>query len=133
MSETPRGNRRNNYRRRSNNATPPRSFVGAINELKDDIFNIGTASASTFPKTVKKIESYVQRMCKDSNDIVVAIRLMTRAVLDPPNPPAGANGDAGYQVKYFKWTKKYEAMEKRIHSYKANESTVWAIIMDARR
>lgn len=123
--------RRNNFsRRRSNNAsaTPARSYQGPIPELKDDIFDIGSVSASTFPKTVKKIESYVQRTCKDSNDIVIAIRTMTRAVLTPPNPPTTPT-DPGYQVEYFKWTKKFEAMEKRIHTYSANESTVWAIII----
>ena len=121
-----RNRNNNNFRNRNrqNTGTTRPNFKGPIPEIANDTFDIGSATDSTFnfKRVVKNIELYVQRTCKDSYDIVVAMRTLTRATLthnEPPDPT-----DPQYQVLYFKWTKGYDAMEKRIHTYKAINSTV---------
>ncbi len=57
-------------------------------EIKDNIFDLGaTSNPIKFTKSLKNIETYIQRTYKMPDNIVKAIQKMKRPTFDPPEKP----------------------------------------------
>jgi hypothetical protein len=69
---------------------PPKSAYKSkvVAGIKDDTFDVRASSdPSKFSKSLKNIETYIQRMYKMLDKIVKAIQNLHRPAFDPPDKP----------------------------------------------
>ncbi len=60
-------------------------YTSNVVEIKDNIFNVdATSDPANFTKSLKNIETYIQRTYKMPDDIVTAIQKMKKPTFDPP-------------------------------------------------
>jgi hypothetical protein len=63
-------------------------YTRNVAKIKDDIFNVGaTSNPAKFTKSLKNIETYIQRMYKMPDNIVKASQKMKKPTFDPPEKP----------------------------------------------
>jgi hypothetical protein len=63
-------------------------YTSNMAEIKNNTFDVGASSNSAkFTKSLKNIETYIQRMCKMPDNMVKAIQKMKEPTFDPPEKP----------------------------------------------
>ena len=104
-----------------------------------DTFNVGAASdPAKFSKSLKSIETYIQKTYSMPDDIVKAIQEMKRAQITIPTKPdkktcVDENGDYDedeYAMARFVWQEKHKSTLKKKERYEENESNAWVLIYD---
>ena len=132
------GRKKNNYRFGQRSSLPKSNYKSKIAGLEDDTFDVGASSdPAKFSKSLKSIETYVQRTYKMPDDIVKAIQQMERPTLISPKPLKsectdnhGVFDEDEYDLAKFAWKENYKAAMKRKEKYDENESNAWALIYD---
>jgi hypothetical protein len=84
---------RKSYRlgNRAGQAGAKLTFKSKVTKLEEDTFNVGASSdPARFSKSLKAIETYVQKTYKMPNDIVKSIQQMRRPPLAFPAKPTKA-------------------------------------------
>ena len=114
-------------------------YKGKVEGLEDDIFDVGASSnPAKFSKSLKNIETYIQKTYKSPDDIVKTLQKLTRPTLNYPEKPKKAdykdeNGDEdpdAFEMAVFAWKEDYKSMRARKDKYQDNESNAWALIYD---
>lgn len=130
--------KKNRYNNRENSQTKS-TFKGKVIGLEDDIFDVGLSSdPAKFSKSLKAIETYIQKTYKMPDDIIKAIQIMKRPKLDfPPKPEKSTCTDINgkfdedeYDLSKFTWKEEYKRISNRKEKYMENESNAWALIYD---
>jgi hypothetical protein len=81
-----------NYRLGQRSRSPKSTHKSKAAGIEDDTFNVGALSdLAKFSKSLKNIETYVQRTYKMPNKIVKAIQNMQHPTFDPPDKPDKAS------------------------------------------
>ena len=112
--------------RAMNNPQVKSSYTSSVAELKDDIFDVGNSSdPAKYSKSLKNIETYIQRTYKMPDDIVKAIQSKTKPVFDPPMKPdkktcVDKNNDFDadeYELAKFTWKEDWKLVNQRKVKY----------------
>jgi hypothetical protein len=113
------------------------SYTSNVAEIKDDIFDVGaTSNPAKFTKSLKNIETYIQRMHKMPNNIVKAIQMMKRPTFDPPEKldkskcvDSVGNYDADeYHMAKFTLKEDWKLVKTREQKYQENKANAWALV-----
>ncbi len=131
--------RNNNYNRFGGrqNFQSKSTFTSNVLELKEDVFHVGNSSdPAKYSKSLKNIETYIQRTYKIPDDIVKAIQNMTKPAFDPPKKldkasctDASGNFDADeFEMAKFTWKEDWKIMKMREQKYQENEANAWALV-----
>jgi hypothetical protein len=132
---------RKSYRfgNRTGQAGVKSTFKSKVTKLEEDTFDAGASSdPARFSKSLKAIETYIQKTYKMPDDIVKSIQQMKRPTLAFPAKPTKATcvdennlfDKDEYEMSKFTWKEEYKATLYRKEKYKENESNMWALIYD---
>ena len=114
-------------------------YKSKVDGLEDDTFDVGASSdPAKFSKSLKNIETYIQKTYKSLDDIVKTLQKLARPTLNYPEKPKKAdykdeNGDEdpdAFEIVVFAWKEDYKSMRARKDKYQDNESNAWALIYD---
>ncbi len=91
---------------------------------------------TNFSKSLKKIETYIQRVYKILDDIVKEIQNMQHPTFNPPDKPDKASCKDGfgnfdkdtYNMAKFTWKEDYKVVMTRKQRYEENKANVWGLI-----
>ena len=113
-------------------------YKSKVDGLEDDTFDVGASSdPAKFSKSLKNIETYIQKTYKSPDDIVKTLQKLARPTLNYPEKPKKAdykdeNGDEdpdAFEMAVFAWKEDYKSMRARKDKYQDNESNAWALIL----
>jgi hypothetical protein len=122
---------------RANNPQMKNSYTSNMAELKDDVFDFGNLSdLAKYSKSLKNIETYIQRTYKMPDDIVKAIQSNKRPVFDPPEKPnkkkcVDEEGDFDadkFEMAKFTWKEDWKLVNQRKIKYEENDANAWALV-----
>ncbi len=93
--------KKNFYGRFAKGAAGRRTYKSKVQGHENSTFDVGASSnPAKFSKSLKNIENYIQKTCKDPDDMVKTIQQMKRVILNYPEKPkktdaacCDANGD----------------------------------------
>ncbi len=114
-------------------------YKSKVEGLKDDTFDVGASSNPTkFSKSLKNIETYIQKTYKSPDDIVKMLQKLARPALNYPEKPKkgeykddnGNKDPDAFKMAVFAWKEGYKAMRARKDKYHGNELNAWALIYD---
>jgi hypothetical protein len=100
---------------------------------------VGASSdPAKFSKSLKAIETYIQKTYKMPDDIVKSLQQMKRPTLAFPAKPKKATcvdennvfDEDEYELAKFTWKEEYKAALYKKEKYKENKSKAWALIYD---
>jgi len=94
-------------------------YKGKVDGLEDDTFDVGASSdPAKFSKSLKNVETYIQKTYKSQDDIVKTLQKLAGPTLNYPEKPKKAdykdkNGDEdldAFEMVVFAWKEDYKSM-----------------------
>ena len=130
------------WQRRYGGRTPTGRVSGyksKVDGLKYNTFDVGASSdPAKYSKSLKSIETYIQKSYKRPDYIVKALQNMSRLQLSPPTKPSKAdhtdeNGNPDkdlFDMAVYEWKEAHKDYLARKKRYQDNESNAWALLYD---
>jgi len=116
------GRYRNNRYNRGGQAAG--RYKGKVEGLEDDTFDVGASSdPAKFSKSLKNIETYIQKTYKSPDDIVKTLQKLARPTLNYPEKPKKADytdDPDAFEMAVFAWKEDYKSMRARKDKYQDN-------------
>jgi hypothetical protein len=107
------------------------TFKSKVTKLEEDTFNVGASSdPARFSKSLKAIETYIQKTYKMPDDIVKSIQQMKRPTLAFPTKPRKATcvdennlfNEDEYEMTKFTWKEEDKATLYRKETEKTSQT-----------
>jgi hypothetical protein len=112
-------------------------YTSNMAEVIGNIFDVGaTSNPAIFTKSLKNIETYLQRTYKMPDDIFKVIQKMKKPTFDPPEKPDKSkcvdsvrNYDADEcNMAKFTWKEDWKLVKTRQQKYQENKANAWALV-----
>jgi hypothetical protein len=112
-------------------------YTSNVGEIKDNIFDVGTTNnPAKFTKSLKNVETYIQRAYKMPDNIVKAIQKMKKPTFNPPEKldnrkcvdSAGSYDADEYNMAKFTWKDDWKLVKTKQQKYQENKANAWALV-----